>query len=268
VTSVAAASISVATDNVPGITTTGNLTLGLTPASSLSVGSTIVYTIPANYLSSTIQSGVMTGASISTASATVTCTLYQASLATSATAAIPSTIGCITAGAAIPAAAIASVTFGPGTWTLRRGAAGTYTATTYNNIGQLVDRASAPGTLISAIGGAVSKVEAAVFSALTDTNPGLAATTGTLKVELLPLKPRFPLEISFSFRFRVSIRPPLERLLPQLGVHLLQVPQAPAAYYLTPVDHALSALQLATAVSLRMRRVPIKFWIAHSRLLH
>jgi len=178
---VAAATNSVAADKLPGVTTTGNLVLGVTPASLLSTGSTIVFTLPANYLTKT-DATTFSGATISTSSGTVTCTMYQASAATACVAAgTTSTIRCVTGGAPIPSGAVASVTLPPGTWSLAKGATGTYTATTYNSLGLLVDKTSAGVALITASAtGAVSNVQAAVFSKSTDQVPGLATTTGTL----------------------------------------------------------------------------------------
>jgi len=72
------------------------------------------------------------------------------------------------------------VTFAAGSWSLAKGATGTYTATTYN-LGGLVDKTSGSAALITATAsGAVSNVQAAVFSKSTDQVPGLATTTGTL----------------------------------------------------------------------------------------
>jgi len=182
VAAVAAATNSVTTvpgDKLPGITTTGTLTLGLTPASLLSSTSTIVFTLPANYMTGTLASATITP---STGSATVTCTLNQASAATTCAAAgTTSTISCIVNSGTIPAAA-ATVTFVAGSWSLSKGATGSYTATTYNSLGNLVDKMStASGTLLTATAsGTVSNVQAAVFSKSTDQVPGLATTTGTL----------------------------------------------------------------------------------------
>jgi hypothetical protein len=180
VTAVAAAANSVTGDKLPGITTTGVLVLGLNPASSLSIGSTIVFTLPANYLST--AAGVMAGATISTAFATVSCTLTQAFVATACAAAgTTSTISCVTGGAVIPSGTVTAVTFAAGSWSLAKGATGTYTAATFNNLGNLLDRMSPPSALVTATAsGAVSNVQAAVFSAATDQVPGLATTTGTL----------------------------------------------------------------------------------------
>jgi len=50
-----------------------------------------------------------------------------------------------------------------------------------NDLGNVVDKASSPGTLVAATFGSITNVQAAAFSASTDQNPGLAATTGTLK---------------------------------------------------------------------------------------
>lgn len=183
VTSVAAATNTVPGDKLPGVTTTGTFTLGVTPASPLSIGSTIVFTLPANYFTGVGR--ILAGSTISTASAGVTCTLAQASPATACVAAgTTSTISCVTSGAVIPAAAVASVTFAIGSWSLAKGATGTYTATTYNNLNPrgLVDKESSSAALVSATAsGSVSNVQAAVFSASTDQVPGLATTTGTLK---------------------------------------------------------------------------------------
>jgi len=181
VTAVAAATNSataVPGDKLPGITTTGSLTLGVTPASLLSSGSTIVFTLPANYMTGSLASPTITP---STGSATGICTLKQASAASDcAVAGTTSTISCVVSTGTIPAAA-ATVTFAFGTWSLAKGATGTYTATTFNNLGFLVDNMSPPAALITATAsGAVSNVQAAVFSKPTDQVPGLATTTGTL----------------------------------------------------------------------------------------
>jgi hypothetical protein len=244
----------------------------LNPASSLSIGSTIVFTLPANYLST--AAGVMAGATISTASATVSCTLTQAFAATACAAAgTTSTISCVTGGAVIPSGTVAAVTFAAGTWSLAKGATGTYTATTYNSLGNLVDKTSGSAALVTATAsGAVSNVQAAVFSAATDQVPGLATTTGTLSFTFTTATTIpsgvIAIQVQFQHLNTVGAFTTTMGTTPAAGTSgtctIVSSSAAQCAISASVATCGVSLLLLQPVVRVRLPKAPCKFWRALS----